>query len=576
IHHSKPIKRHQYHHHHVACSSNTTPSPNTNNNNIDGAAGSGHRRDVLIGLCGGAATTLFNINNPLAAIAAPVLPDFNNCGPATLPKCPRPPYDCCPPPNVSGSVKTFRLPLGIRQSRRIRLPAHQLPPEYLSKYKTALNRMKNLKDDDPRSFKNQAKVHCAYCNGAYHQIGFPNVEFPVHKSWLFLPFHRWYLYFFERILGHLIEDPTFAIPFWNWDAPDGMTMPFDFTCDPNSPLYDPLRNTNHMPATLMDLGRGLECLGNVHKECVPNVHTNLTILHRVFVDNGKTPGDFLGGAYRAGETAFRKGSLENLHDSIHQWTGDPNQPNGEDMGSFYSAARDPIFYAHHANVDRMWSVRNELGLGGTTFNDPDWLQSGFFFYDEHKQLVRVNVGDCLFTADLGYVYKDVDNLWTDPKYAPKPAKSRAQRLEEQAKRAPVSLRKNYDDVKFPLALDEAVTLVLKRPQKSRSKSEKEEVQEVLSLEGIEFDSSMSVKFDVIIDEEDYKLVNAGNAEFAGSFLSVPHSGGDMNMNMKTDFRLALTDLLERLEAEDDESVLVTLVPRDGRGIKIQGIKIELI
>ena len=30
---------------------------------------------------------------------------------------------------------------------------------------------------------------------------------------------RFYLYFHERILGKLIGDDTFALPFWNWTRP---------------------------------------------------------------------------------------------------------------------------------------------------------------------------------------------------------------------------------------------------------------------------------------------------------------------------------------------------------------------
>ena len=33
------------------------------------------------------------------------------------------------------------------------------------------------------------------------------------------------------------------------------------------------------------------------------------------------------------------------------------RPNGEDMGNFYSAARGPVFFAHHGNIDRrLWHV----------------------------------------------------------------------------------------------------------------------------------------------------------------------------------------------------------------------------
>ena len=38
----------------------------------------------------------------------------------------------------------------------------------------------------------------------------------VHKNTLFLPWHRGMLYYHERILGALINDPTFRLPVWDW------------------------------------------------------------------------------------------------------------------------------------------------------------------------------------------------------------------------------------------------------------------------------------------------------------------------------------------------------------------------
>jgi len=63
---------------------------------------------------------------------------------------------------------------------------------------------------------------------------------------------RFYLYFHERILGKLIGDDTFALPFWNWDAPGGMTLPAIYA-NQSSPLYDERRNPAHQPPFTLDL-----------------------------------------------------------------------------------------------------------------------------------------------------------------------------------------------------------------------------------------------------------------------------------------------------------------------------------
>ena len=207
------------------------------------------RRNVLIGLSG-AAAGLSMIDRK--AFAKPIAaPDLSKCGPATLPS--GAPIDCCPP-NQS-TIIDFKPPQ-LTTPLRVRPAAHLVTPEYLAKYKKAVELMKALPADDPRNFTQQAKVHCAYCDGAYDQIGFPDLEIQVHDSWLFFPWHRFYLYFHERILGKLIGDETFALPFWNWDAPEGMKMPTMYT-DVSSSLYDKLRDAKHQPPTLVDLDYNL-------------------------------------------------------------------------------------------------------------------------------------------------------------------------------------------------------------------------------------------------------------------------------------------------------------------------------
>lgn len=198
------------------------------------ATAASSRRDILIGLGGlyGTATGL-GLEKNSNALASPVQPpDLTQCGPADFPSGATP-VNCCPPVN---SIIDFKPP-PASSPLRVRPAAHLVDTDYVAKYNKAVEIMRNLPADDPRSFAQQANVHCAYCDGAYDQLGFPGLELQIHNSWLFFPFHRYYLYFHERILGKLIGDDTFALPFWNWDSPDGMKLPSIYTPSTFCPNY---------------------------------------------------------------------------------------------------------------------------------------------------------------------------------------------------------------------------------------------------------------------------------------------------------------------------------------------------
>lgn len=394
------------------------------------------------------------------------------------------------------------------------------------------------------------------------QVGFP-VEIQIHNSWLFFPWHRWYLYFHERILGKLIGDDTFALPFWNWDSPQGMPMPTMYTT--RFELYDPLRDPLHQPPAIVDFNYDLVD-SNISREQL--VSMNLNVMYRQLVWN-KTPTLFLGAPYRAGdEPNPGPGSLESQpHNPVHLWVGDRNQPNLEDMGDFYSAGRDPIFFAHHANIDRLWKVWKSLGgRNRRDFTDPDWLNAGFLFYDENARVVLVKVSECLDTKDLGYMYEDVGAPWLNAR--PKPDRRRP----DQSK------FEEFGDE--PRTLGSIIRAKVKREVRSRSKKEKEREEEVLVIEGIETRRDIFVKFDV--------YVNVGNGEIdmgpdvanlVGSFVNVPHhprADREEAANLRTRQRFALTDLLDELGVDGDEETLVSIVPSvNGEHISIEGVKIEL-
>lgn len=551
--------------HKVTCKATNEQNPSSKDslNKLD-------RRDVLlVGLGGLYGVSNLSSSDPFAFAAPVSAPDISKCGKADTTT-----DNCCPP--KSTNIINFKLPPS-NSSLRVRPAAHLADDAYIAKYSKAIELMKALPADDPRSFMNQANVHCAYCDGAYDQVGFPNLDLQIHNSWLFFPFHRYYLYFYEKILGKLIDDPTFALPFWNWDSPPGMQMPPMFA-KPNSPLYDKLRNANHQPPTLLDLDYN-ETDDDQTTTKKDQISSNLTIMYRQMVSNGKTSKLFLGSPYRAGdEPEPGSGSIENApHNPVHLWCGDNTQPNLENMGNFYSAGRDPIFFAHHSNIDRMWTIWRTLGGKRTNFTEPDWLDSAFLFYDENANLVRVKVRDCLDTKNLGYVYQDVEIPWQNSKPSPRNlAKKRVAKAFGVAQAAELK-RKLIPRNVFPIVLDRVISTVVPRPKKSRSKKEKEEEEEVLVVDNIEFERDARVKFDVYINEdEDGMPIGPDNSEFAGSFVNVPHKHKH-GKKMKTSLRLGLTDLLEDLGAEDDDSVIVTLVPKFGKGLaRIGGIKIDFV
>ena len=117
-------------------------------------------------------------------------------------------------------------------------------------------------------------------------------------------------------------------------------------------------------------------------------------------------------------------------------------------------------------------------------------------------------------------------------------------------------------------------VLVSRPKKSRSQSEKDDEEEILVIDGIEVDREAFVKFDVFINDEDEKVIRPDNSEFAGSFVNVPRKSKS-GAKTKTFLRLGITELLEDLDAEDDESVVVTFVPRQGSSnVTINGATIE--
>ncbi len=308
--------------------------------------------------------------------------------------------DCSPVPPPPANPMLFvpdpTLPLRVRKS------AFDLSDAEVARLRKAYGLLRNLaqtQPDDPRGWLRQANVHCWYCGGPGGNEMGAGTE--IHGSWRFLPWHRMYLYFHERILAALLGDPTFALPYWDWDAPGRNQLP---------PAYsDP--GTSATPNPLFDTSRGAG-----PDDQIPTFGP-FNIVGPDLVAQALAPLSFEGAGGFGGTPdgpSQSAGTLEdNPHGPVHVWTGDPTlQSASPDMGILATAARDPIFFAHHANIDRLWTVwLNQPPAEGqpprSNPSDSAWAVERFAFYDHNSpaQWVSMAIGDTVDTAgSLRFVY----------------------------------------------------------------------------------------------------------------------------------------------------------------------------
>jgi polyphenol oxidase len=235
---------------------------------------------------------------------------------------------------------------------------------------------------DPRGWLQQGNKHCWNCGGGLDLV----MGEEIHGSWLFLPWHRAFLYFHERILGSLIGDRTLRLAYWDWD--------FGAHAGPPPAWVTP----NTAGNSLWDGARSA-----VAGDVAPSSIVGPLIMNPI---NGATGFNTFGG------TASAAGILENgPHGAVHIWCGDTTQvTQSPDMGLLDTAAEDPIFFTHHANIDRLWDKWVKSATTHTNPTDAAWLSHRFTFWDEQQRFVYITPADLINTASLGYTYDMVAPL----------------------------------------------------------------------------------------------------------------------------------------------------------------------
>jgi hypothetical protein len=172
-----------------------------------------------------------------------------------------------------------------------------------------------LPASNPNSFARIASFH-----------GGPPVAYCEHGAPGFFTWHRAYMLAFENALRSVACDV--ALPYWNWSSGPSTGVPA--AC--RFPTY-----VNRLGTTVPNpLFSGPRAAGGQTSRR-PDIDTTAF-------------DDLAAGAQSAllatGFTSFQN-SINGVHGGVHVRTGG-------DMGSVPTASYDPIFYLHHANIDRLW------------------------------------------------------------------------------------------------------------------------------------------------------------------------------------------------------------------------------
>lgn len=188
-----------------------------------------------------------------------------------------------------------------------------------------------------------------------------------HTSWRFLPWHRLQLARFEAIVAKVSGKADFALPYWDWGRDPFPKLFFD------DPVFRMKRRTAPR-GLIMDSGW--------------------------FTAKLDDPFATYFGAPREGLTGpkYLAGSAEwSGHNLAHGYIGG-------DMNNLQRAPNDPIFWLHHANIDRFWSLwrrRNPAETYPRAWQDE--VLSGLVDTDG-RPAPAVTAGAATETFSFGYVY----------------------------------------------------------------------------------------------------------------------------------------------------------------------------
>ena len=158
-----------------------------------------------------------------------------------------------------------------------------------------------------------------------------NVSSPqAHGAPGFLPWHRAYLLDLERELQAI--DPSVALPYWRFDQPAPKLFTPDFFGSSSAAARSIQR---HQPPAVLGHGRCARVTNPPRTTGIRHTQPGPTVNHR--------------GCHAGARTAYAR-SADGRQPARHahtRWNGF--------LRSIGTAAKDPLFFLLHCNVDRLWA-----------------------------------------------------------------------------------------------------------------------------------------------------------------------------------------------------------------------------
>jgi tyrosinase len=393
----------------------------------------------------------------------------------------------------------------------------------LQAYRSAITQMKALPPSDPRNWTRQAQIHNNFC---------------PHGNWLFLPWHRAYLLYFERICRKLSGMADFALPYWNWSQTPSIPAPFW-----SGALLDGNRN-----ATAASTASSANVGGPVVTSILGET-------------NFETFGSYAIGAAEPQHDTFppRYGRLEGTpHNYVHGFIGG-------DMGAFMSPL-DPIFWLHHNMIERCW-VNWNFDLNRLNTNNAAWLNREFTeFCDENGNPVTVTVATTLLFPVFSYRYDDV-GPGAAGSGTPAPDTRAAQEAGSRKAKAGAKIRL---DIQKRFAAPQPVAATIDKPTAIRIAVDPAVLRTgdrtLLAFDGASLDHTEDFSVRVFINKPDASIdTPAEDPHFAGAFAFFHHGGGNHDHAGGGNFVLDIADALKRLRIDGGTIELaLVLVPFPGR------------